>query len=89
MVRAAPHPVRPGPPGRRVALVVVLAVLGALLGQLPATAALADAVPVPASGSDSFTIAGHGNGHGHGLSQYGAQGAGLHGVPLAMILAHY
>jgi len=89
MVRAAPHPVRPGPPGRRVALVVVLAVLGALLGQLPATAALADAVPVPASGSGSFTIAGHGNGHGHGLSQYGAQGAGLHGVPLAMILAHY
>lgn len=81
-------PGRPTAPGRLGALVAVLSVVGALLGQLPAAAAATPVLyPVPASGS--FAVAGHGSGHGHGLSQYGAQGAGLHGVALNAILSHY
>src|SRR5664280_33177 len=36
-----------------------------------------------------LTLEGHGWGHGHGLSQYGAQGAALQGVPASTILATY
>jgi stage II sporulation protein D len=37
----------------------------------------------------SFVISGHGWGHGVGMSQYGALGYVLHGVPYDRVLAHY
>src|SRR5659263_657498 len=45
--------------------------------------------PHPWPSSVILTLEGHGWGHGHGLSQYGAQGAALQGVPASTILATY
>ncbi len=42
---------------------------------------------VPVTGQ--LTISGHGYGHGRGLSQYGAQGAALHGLRYRKILSFY
>lgn len=101
--RPAAPPTPRGRLGAAVAALSVLgALLAQLPAAAPAAAATATVAPnflalatypppasypVPASGS--FAVAGHGAGHGHGLSQYGAQGAGLHGVALAPLLSHY
>ena len=100
--RPAAPPTPRGRLGAAVALSVLGALLAQLPAAAPAAAAPATVAPkflalatypapasypVPASGS--FAVAGHGAGHGHGLSQYGAQGAGLHGVALAPLLSHY
>jgi stage II sporulation protein D len=37
----------------------------------------------------TLTVTGHGWGHGHGMSQWGAQGAALQGLPYDQILAFY
>src|SRR4051794_18868719 len=63
---------------RRLAVGVVLGLLGALAaplatGTAAATTATNETYARPSSGV--FTMAGHGWGHGHGLSQWGADGA--------------
>jgi stage II sporulation protein D len=70
-----------------------------VLAMLSCVALLAIAVPGPASAlraSDAWVasaptleVTGHGFGHGHGMSQYGAQGAALHGRTYRQILAFY
>jgi SpoIID/LytB domain protein len=60
--------------------------LGASLLAAP-TAAAGQRYYVPIT--KAWTIKGHGYGHGHGMSQYGAQGAALHGVNYRDILAFY
>ncbi|MCZ4497634.1 MAG: SpoIID/LytB protein [Marmoricola sp.] len=71
----------------RPALCVTLLACASLLAPvLPAQAATSDAAVQVGS---SFVLAGHGNGHGHGLSQYGARGAAIKGLPASQILAFY
>ncbi len=75
--------------GLRVAVAVVAGAV-ATLGVLPGAQAAVpgrDDEPAPVPRSVVFT--GHGFGHGHGMSQYGAQGAGLDGVPYRRILRFY
>jgi stage II sporulation protein D len=63
------------------------------LSGAPARAAAAASItvsetyPVPAGGV--YQLRGHGWGHGHGMSQWGAQGAALAGVPASTILSTY
>lgn len=71
-------------------LVVALLTAGAALAgpaAVPPAAAATEVYPVPAGGV--YTIQGHGWGHGHGMSQWGAEGAASHGVPLTTILSSY
>lgn len=67
------------------ALLVVTTV--ALLGATAAPAAAAEVYTVPAS--RVFDVDGRGWGHGRGMSQWGAQGAAVRGVPSSAILDAY
>lgn len=66
-------------------------VLPALLAAaLAVTPAASYGVPERSTaGPDSFVLQGKGWGHGHGMSQYGAQGAALAGLPYRKILRFY
>lgn len=70
-----------------LALFASVGVLSAVLVPGPAVAAAAEVYGVPANGV--WVIRGHGWGHGHGLSQWGAEGAAMHGVDAATILSTY
>jgi SpoIID/LytB domain protein len=59
-----------------------------LVPSAPAAAAAADPV-VTITAAGTLTITGHGWGHGHGMSQWGAQGAALKGLPYDQILRFY
>src|SRR3954470_7527344 len=84
------QPMSPPPRGRsRLGWAVAAAALVAPLA-LTSTASSAHAdqtyyVPI----SKAWTITGHGFGHGHGLSQYGAQGAAIHGLSYTDIIDFY
>lgn len=65
------------------AMTTAAAALTALAG--PASAADQTALP----GKTKVVITGHGWGHGHGMSQYGAQGAALHGRTAQQVIEFY
>lgn len=68
---------------------VLTAVLGLALVNVPAATArvVSDSYWVPAS--SMWRVTGHGFGHGHGMSQYGAEGAAKRGLSARQILAFY
>ena len=98
-----PTPARPAP-RRRTRLLSAALGAAAAVAVLPAGPATA-ATPVPLSAASAAAAAaaevyrvpadrvlkvrGHGYGHGRGLSQWGAQGAALLGVPASTILDTY
>ena len=97
--QAVDLPLRPTPggsaraPGRRatrrdvrLALAILVALVGPLGSTLSFTAAAAAAGPDP---TPSVVFYGRGYGHGVGMSQYGARGRALAGQDAATILAHY
>lgn len=83
---------RAAPRAARMRCMIPLLAAVSLLGPLAVVA-----IPVAASADRTYyvpvtktwTIQGHGYGHGRGLSQYGAQGAALRGLPYSQILSFY
>ncbi|MDO8119966.1 SpoIID/LytB domain-containing protein [Isoptericola sp. b490] len=74
----------------RTVLSSLTALALAAVGLLVPTAAVAadpEVYPVPATGA--WLVHGHGWGHGRGMSQWGAQGAAVQGVPADQILDFY
>lgn len=66
--------------------VLALTAAGVTTSAAPASAASPTAA---AASSAGLTITGRGSGHGHGMSQWGAYGAAVQGVPWQQIVTHY